>query len=144
MSTEYFLNINVCACCGSAKEKLLIGSASFGWYFALVSYSDENMPKDLSDWDKLFSEPNNKITNEYGDVLSREEMLSIIKNGSADISPEERFTGGITSKYISLDTYLKVNHAELGSRNLLRRELDSYCAAHGPDDLPYDLVKSVI
>jgi len=144
MSTEYFLNINVCACCGSAKEKLLIGSASFGWYFALVSYSDENMPKTLADWEELFSRPGNEIRNEYGDDLSREDMLNIIKNGSADISPEERFAGGITSKYISLDAYLKLNQAEIGGRNLLMRKIDSYCMAHGPDNLPYDLVKSVI
>ena len=144
MSTEYYLNINVCACCGNAKEQLLIGTGSSGWYFALVSYSNENMPKILADWDELFSKPGNEIRNEYGDALSREDMLSIIKNGSSDTSPEERFAGGITSKYISLDAYLKLNQAEIGSRNLLMRKIDDYCIAHGPDDLPYDLVKSVI
>jgi len=144
MSTEYYLKLNVCPCCGRAKEGLFVGTSTNGWYFALASYPDENMPKDLADWDRLFSRSNNAVTNEYGDTLSREVMLDIIKNGSSDISPAERFSNDPSSKYISLEAHLELNQAEIGNNNLLMRKINDYCIAHGPDNLPYDLVRPII
>ena len=74
-----------------------IGKSSSGWRFGLCSYPTEN-PKfkddvmgyheyyldkpisSLDDWVELFNDPNNHIEDEYGNTISKEEMIDVITN----------------------------------------------------------------
>ena len=69
MSTNYFLRTD--------HKDWHIGKSSVGWYFILHIYPDENICE-LSDWSALFDE--GSIMDEYGNFISKDEMLSIIFN----------------------------------------------------------------
>lgn len=74
-------------------QKIHIGKSSAGWRFGLCIYPKEN-PKhkgeswndkyldkpieSLHDWIELFNNPNNYIEDEYGNKITKEEMIDII------------------------------------------------------------------
>lgn len=63
-----------------AKEytvDLHIGKSSWGWTFSLCTYSRLNI-NTLDDWKNLFDKYT--IENEYGETVSKEEMLDTITN----------------------------------------------------------------
>ena len=78
MGTNYFYSPRPpCAECGRHFDELHIGKSSGGWCFALHVIPDEGI-NSLDDWKARFALPGSSIQNEYGDVTTVEEMLSII------------------------------------------------------------------
>ena len=95
LNEEYFVSIH-------------IGKSSCGWKFSLCIYPDKYeekwhymqndvlhqeidttylLPKpikSLDDWKELFDDPNCSIYNEYGDEISKEDMIRIITTKNAD------------------------------------------------------------
>ena len=54
-----------------------IGKNSSGWRFLLSTFPEFNITS-LEDWKKLFNDKDNKIFDEYGEKISKEEMLKMI------------------------------------------------------------------
>lgn len=77
MGTNYYALIDVCEHCGRPKEKLHIGKSSWGWCFGL-HVIPENGLNALDDWLELLKQDNCKIFNEYGELVSFQDLLAII------------------------------------------------------------------
>lgn len=129
MGENYFLTIGndkTCYHCGhtTKTKKLHIGKSSVGWCFGLhVEVDDPTHPMDLTEWRVAFED--GVITNEYDDVISRNEMLDKITKRSCSYgTPTEQ--------------WLQENNAVIGPGSLVRHQLGDYCIAHG--DSTYDLL----
>lgn len=91
MGTNYYWHEgenSPCKLCGKSNGRTLhIGKSSFGWVFNLHLYKDAG-PRDLVDWLRAIRSPGSTITNEYGDVITADEMLGIFfKLGNLDKPP---------------------------------------------------------
>lgn len=92
MGTNYYLHRGKeerCKHCNSVtkEEKVLhIGKSSAGWRFSLRVYptSTGMHPLNLDDWKRLFNLPDTVIRDEYGRVISKEDMLNKIVNRNPD------------------------------------------------------------
>ncbi len=123
MGTNYYIKRNFCKCCGRFDE-IHIGKSSGGWCFGLhvkTPGSDENLPENLMEWEELFK--NNEIVNEYGEIITKEEMMDIITDRSSDRPlPTDR---------IKL-AEIHGPYSEAGPNNLLRSKIhDGHCIGHG-------------
>lgn len=100
-----------------------IGKSSGGWCFSLHIYP-ENGINSLEDWKKEWA--GKQISDEYGRLLSEEEMLGIITNRNWNSCKEKS------------DAFLRQNHAVRGPNNLLRSEVDGiHCVGHGDGTWDY-------
>ena len=130
MGTNYYLETNVCEHCQRSEETLHLGKSSCGWHFSLCSVPEMGLV-DLNSWIELFDKPNNVIVNEYGEKLSKEEMLDIITNrgweGKAESLSEE---------------FLRENSAEIGLNGLLAHKSSPYRWVKRTDGT-YDLIEGV-
>lgn len=124
MGTNYYLLEDPCEHCGRTDTKLHIGKSSIGWTFGLHVDPVEGL-NSLDDWKQRWNRPNARIVDEYGDILTPEDMLDlIIDRGRPDpVSPDFDY---------------ERNHAEPGPNNLVRRRISNYCVGHG--DGPWDHV----
>jgi hypothetical protein len=118
-------------------EGLHIGKSSAGWFFNLCVYPDMGI-NELSDWEKAWADPHFDIVDEYGRVISPQEMLDEILNRHSDVTKEwmeEQYkTGGLTrgtcalsKKYgLMYGTTDGVRSHELGARGpyTLTKEVD--------------------
>ena len=78
MGTNYYLEPKApCECCGRSFEQLHIGKSSAGWVFALHVHPDEKI-NDLPDWVDKWRADGARIVDEYGKVITPDEMVSII------------------------------------------------------------------
>lgn len=83
MGTNYYLSKDgppPCPTCGHSmakEERHHIGKSSSGWNFAL-----HVMPgtRTLEAWERAWALPGYRIENEYGDTLTPEQMLKVIKD----------------------------------------------------------------
>lgn len=88
MGTNYYWYPKYpCNCCQRPyeAERLHIGKSSVGWCFALhVMVEDFEEPRieSLNDWIVRFNIPGSYIADEYGRVLTTEQMLSWITERS--------------------------------------------------------------
>lgn len=126
MGTNYYLQRDICPHCGRSDERLHIGKSSAGWCFSLHVDPDEGI-NCLSDWQALWSTPNAKIVDEYGQEHSPDELLETISNRAWP--KRERST-----------EFYRKNSAEEGPNNLMRHTIDErHCVGHG--DGTYDLIR---
>ncbi len=76
MSTNYYLQAqDPCPHCKREYETLHIGKSSAGWMFALRIYPELNI-MELVDWEREWE--NKVIVDEYGSVISKEQILNTI------------------------------------------------------------------
>src|SRR2546426_12067923 len=93
MGTNYYLNLK-----GNFIERmqdkqpitLHIGKSSGGWCFSLHVIPERGI-NSLRDWYRLWRRDCNVIKNEYGDVMSIREMLSVITERKWDRKPFKPF-----------------------------------------------------
>ena len=132
MGTNYYYNPKVCKECGHIDEGIHIGKSSAGWCFALHvapegGWDTKDIPiANLEDWKKLFYSDDAKIEDEYGDLITPDEMMSVITKRSWDSKEEHKLS------------YLVLNEAEVGPNGLLRMMEGERCVGHG--DGTWDLV----
>lgn len=138
MGTNYYLEVNVCDHCKRPEEKLHIGKSSFGWCFSLhvkkhvAEYG--NIPTNLDGWVKLWHEPNSRIVDEDGDVVSPEDMLKIITDRESYATNGEFKWRGYDSEV----TFHRMNRSERGPFGLLRHNVDyEHCIRHGEGTFDY-------
>ena len=79
MGTNYYLTIPKCEHCNAPETTLHIGKLSAGWVFALHAIPERKITG-LVGWHRLFMTPNVVITNEYGKIITRREMLNTIRH----------------------------------------------------------------
>ena len=80
MSTEYYLHRSgnlIERLSGFEPDILFIGISAGGWVFGLSLYSNCKI-NSIRDWYKLFNRDSNRIVDEYGNVITVDEMMSII------------------------------------------------------------------
>ena len=118
MGTNYYLTKTLCKHCNS-KEVLHIGKSSAGWYFLLhvIPFRGIN---DLEDWTPLFDKF--PISNEYDEIISKEEMMKIITERKWKSS----FLGPSLEDFLSHNPF-----AEVGINNLVRMKIGNHCLKHG-------------
>jgi hypothetical protein len=132
MGTNYYLHQNTCEHCGRGDPALHIGKSSGGWCFSLhvrgASWEEE-LPENLEQWEEMWSTPGSKIMDEYGDVVTAEEMRRIITERSWDNA----------RAWSSQRHWLSDNFAEAGPSGLARHRVDGRnCIGHG--DGTWDLM----
>lgn len=124
MGTNYYLHEKPpCRECGREYEPLHIGKSSGGWCFALHVIPGEI--DDLPDWEARWTR--GEIRNEYGDILTPEDMRAVIL-ARAEI------TGVVDPPpfYRSWDEFHEKNSSEPGPAGLLRHRLNpAHCIRHG-------------
>lgn len=80
MGTNYYLYEKpACKCCGREFDGQHIGKSSGGWCFALHVVPEDSIHT-LDDWRALWSRPGSYIRNEYGNLVSIEDMEDTITN----------------------------------------------------------------
>lgn len=127
MGTNYYVEEKEpCSCCGRSYEKRHIGKSSAGWVFALRIYPDENI-NTWDDWQVLL---NNKIKDEYGKPISKEEMIDIVTK--REWKREEKPYG-----YFGWADFHANNNSTDGPNGLLRSRLGPYCQGHGEGTWDY-------
>lgn len=107
---------------------LHIGKSSMGWHFSLCIYPELNI-NDLEDWKKLFD--NYEIEDEYGSIISKEEMITRIieRKGINETMSEEE-----------LKTFCTENHCEVGLNGLFAHKTTQY-SDYVRTEGTYDLTK---
>lgn len=101
MGTNYYAETNVCPHC-KRSDVIHIGKQSYGWRFLLhVERDDPHCPNDILGWRKVIFNPDTKITDEYNEVLSVNEMWEIITQPK----PEARTRGDELSALYGTDGY---------------------------------------
>ena len=75
MGTNYYLQTDVCQCCGRPKEILHIGKSSCGWKFSFRVY--ENI-KNVADWIRLIEDKDNTIKDYYDEKISSAAFIDLI------------------------------------------------------------------
>lgn len=90
MGTNYYWHQKPkCPHCGRHDKPKHIGKSSAGWVFSLhvgdwVDLGDEEiLVSGLDDWKRLFSVQGSWIDDEYGDVVTSDEMISTITDRKA-------------------------------------------------------------
>ncbi len=74
MGTNYYWNAEPpCVTCGRPHEGLHIGKSSGGWPFALHVIPERGI-RTLDHWRAMWAKPGSVIRNEYGELVSAEEM----------------------------------------------------------------------
>jgi hypothetical protein len=130
VGTNFYLRLETkppCACCGRGYEvePLHIGKSSGGWCFSLhvdpeAVVAGHQGINDLHDWQELWAVPGARIEDEYGEVLTPEEMLERITDRGRDIPNTEG------------PLWYSQNNAEPGPNNLARHRIDyRHCIGHG-------------
>jgi len=110
MGTNFYLIRECCEHCGRGSDQIHIGKSSAGWVFSLNTHPDEGI-NTLKDWEEQWSQPSTRIVDEYGDVITLDEMRKRILKRSWNGS----------------------------STNLRRHPIDGFCVAHG--DGTYDVMR---
>ena len=100
-------------------EPIHIGKSSIGWCFGVRIHPKLGI-NDLSDWIKRFNQNFSKIQDEYGLLISPEEMIDCIVN--------RKWNGPQIGRS---EAFFKVNECEPGPNGLLRRKIDGICVGHG-------------
>lgn len=133
MGTNFYVTAEApCPHCGRGGEQLHIGKSSGGWCFGLHIIPEMGI-NSLDDW-KIFWQ-DKKITNEYNDVFSAEEMLSVITKRKRDVKELN------SSGYRDAGDMLEKNHACWSPEwGLLRRRIGYSCTGYG--DGTWDLINS--
>lgn len=122
--------------------ELHIGKSSCGWHFALCIYPELSI-NSLKDWEQLFSNKKNIIVDEYGKLISKEDIVSTIterKNKNFKefdsreayeknyIEEQNKLDGvlGVVRCYRDYDDFLRDNHARRGLNGLLAHNSDYF------------------
>lgn len=121
MGTNYYLFSDACDKCQRGDGPLHIGKSSAGWCFSLHVIPDEGI-MDLPDWVVRWSAPNVIIKDEYGGVVSGDEMLLVITARHWDRT-DKSFVG-----YRDEADFHRQNHSMNGPNGLLRH---AGCFKHG-------------
>ena len=126
MGTNYYwYEKKPCECCGREFEAKHIGKSSCGWCFSLYVGEWEG-PKTLNEWKERFYRPDSIIQDEYGQIISPDEMLATIsdrKRNDPLTWDRENFA---------------MNHAERGPNNLIRHSISKdHCIGHGEGTWDY-------
>lgn len=131
MGTNYYLQHGVCECCKKPARERHIGKSSGGWCFSLHVYPEDNI-NTLDDWKKLLAEKDAKIINEYGDLISYEDMIDEITNRNWNPRESKPYD------YSSWEEFHRKNYSFDGPNNLLRHQiLKGHCIGHGEGTWDY-------
>jgi hypothetical protein len=119
MGTNYYATVNACPHCGRADEadNMHIGKSSAGWTFGLHVIPERGLV-DWPEWRAFLAGPGVTIRDEYGEVLTLDELTRRVT---------ERSRPGKTS--VKFD--FARNHAEPGPNGLVRRRIGRWCTGHG-------------
>lgn len=139
MGTNYYLR----RAKGSAKTifctdettEIHIGKSSAGWCFSLHVIPELEI-NNLDDWKSLIKGALRgrwKIVNEYGDIVSYEELMEVIEQRSWEKRKDYRNH----PHYSSEAEFLEKNHAVPGPNGLVRHQIGRYCLGHGPGTYDY-------
>lgn len=126
MGTNYYVHYE-------ENPQFHIGKSSGGWCFSLRVYPDKGI-ETLEDWKPIFE--NNKIETEYGQPITKEDMLTVItkRAGGFDPSNEER----IPYAYDFWEAFWDAHNAKPGPDGLLRAKVDGvHCIGHGEGTWDY-------
>lgn len=133
MGTNYYFNIEApppCECCGRHYEEdsIHIGKSSAGWHFALHVIPEKGL-NSFCDWFEFLHNTKGNIVDEYGNIVSIEQLVLTILNRKWD-----------DSNIIKGADWYKANSAVPGLRGLVRAAVDGWhCIGHG--DGTYDYIK---
>lgn len=132
MGTNYYIEFPRCSCCGHSEPDYHIGKSSAGWCFALHVDKEKGI-NSLEDLKKLFIQCE-RIRDEYGMEISKEEMLNVITKRSWAYHRGKN----PPASYKSQEEFYKLNSAIEGPNNLLRAKVDGYhCIEHGEGTYDY-------
>lgn len=125
MGTNYYLHTDkphceTCTCHGP----LHIGKSSAGWCFSLHVIPERGL-NNLDDWSSAWSADGSVIKNEYGEEITREQMMMFITERSF---PRH---DGPPYGYSSEAQFHEQNHSQLGPNGLVRHAIGSHCIGHG-------------
>ena len=125
MGTNYYVTSDPpCECCGRGGELKHIGKSSAGWCFSLHVEPDNGI-NTLDDWQEFWE--GKQITNEYGEKIPPEKMLSIITKRGREPKWDKP-----PMMYGSWEEFHYMNHSEQGPAGLLRHRVDGrHCVGHG-------------
>jgi len=85
MSTNYYLKLNVCPCCGHAEKELHIGKSSMGWQFTFHGIKELGLTSKKAWFERLSRLlPSEMIVNEYDDVIFPDDFKNMVRQKQRD------------------------------------------------------------
>ncbi len=132
MGTNYYFKENVCPHCHRSERERHIGKSSAGWCFSLHIYPQDGI-KTLEDWKPRFVIPDAVIRDEYGRVVTPQDMADIISNRGSDETKWEK----TPMSYTSWAEFHRQNYSERGPKGLLRHVVGQFCSGHGEGTWDY-------
>lgn len=144
MGTNYYAYVPgikdpyvLCAEEETKNLELHIGKSSGGWCFS-VHIIPERGINTLEDWVKFLTNFNAVIKDEYGDAVTIDYLLEVIKERSWRKREPDDFPN---YWYQTEEEMLDKNYAEFGPNNLLRHSiLDGHCVQQGAPDETWDYI----
>lgn len=130
MGTNYYLYKDVCPVCKRGDDPLHIGKSSAGWCFGLhvypeASWETEQVIEGLDAWKALWAQEGSIIKDEYGDIVTAEQMENIVTKRSTTHTYPDMF-------YKTAEEFYEENHAAPGPNGLARHRIDGrFCIGHG-------------
>ena len=126
MGTNYYAGKPPCEHCGHSERGEHIGKSSAGWCFSLHVMPEDGI-FDLSDWRERLERSGKRISNEYGETVTLEELENIITERA---SPRP-FDGRDWHGYNGEEDFHRSNQSERGPNGLLRHRISTRCIRHG-------------
>lgn len=120
MGTNYYTKLD--------GEELHIGKSSGGWCFSLHVIPELDI-NDLPDWIDFLKLNKLEIKNEYGEIISLENMMSIITDRKWKTDFTQPISG--SNYYKSWDEFHERNYSEPGPNGLLRHKIGYHCIKQG-------------
>ena len=108
MSTSYFLEVNVCKCCGRAERREKIAHQSAGWVLRVFNELD----KILDD----INAPNARVVTDYGDEVDFRHIVAEARMRKGKGLPDRVY---LVDRYITREAFLNIQDARLAPSGLL-------------------------
>lgn len=123
MGTNYYVRFDACPHCGHSEDEYHIGKSSGGWCFSLHVDPDKGITTlgevmDIADKGKIY--------NEYGEIITPDEMYAIITKRYWEREREKQHS------------WYEQNRALDGPNGLVRHVIDgARCIGHGEGTWDY-------
>jgi len=106
MGSNYYVEKDLCECCGEKPNRLHIGKSSCGWVFSL--HQTEEL-QNIEDWLIHLSKNRSSIVDEYGRDIPFAELINTIMDRSFDSPGRDSEPGLLYYDEIDRETKRKLS-----------------------------------
>lgn len=111
MGTNYFVYYkgkNWCMHCNRGIEEMHVGKQSYGWKFLFQTYETDDVKiRSMKAWIEFIKKNSLLIEDEYGEIMTLEKFIEMVKETSKGLSSLEYHGKMTTGDRLSFDMIMK-------------------------------------